>query len=46
MGELETLAEGSRIFDGFELIFQDDPGRTARHAGFEDRAYPALEYGR
>jgi hypothetical protein len=46
MGEPEKLAAESRIFDGFELMFDGYPSRNARHAGFEDSAYPAREYGR
>ena len=46
MGEPEKPAAGSRIFDGFELMFDGYPSRNARHAGFADSAYPALEYER
>jgi hypothetical protein len=41
-----NLAAGAQISDGFELMFQGTPSRNARHAGFEDGAYPAREYGR
>jgi hypothetical protein len=46
MGEPEKLAARVRILDGFALMSHGYPSRNARHAGFADSAYPALEYGR